>query len=173
MLTARHRRATEARKNSMVLLVCFFFYKRGYLTSLTTGQPFRKQCCELKQNSFQFGYLPPGRIWSSFLLNVIQCSPQTQKTKHEYIFLRHLSLAPSSNLEAFLLGLSVIKSNNSHHIQLGTYSPVILHRTDSPLICHQLLHCRASYIFLMWVRQHNPVRTVEKLTPKAAEACVF
>ncbi len=121
----------------MVLL----FIREVYLTSLTTGQSFRKQFCGLKLNSFQRGYSPPGKIWSrSFLLNVIQCSPQTQKTKHEYIFLTHLLgsslLFPPVTWRLFYCS-SGLKPYNSCLVQLGTYFPIIFHYTDSAqyLIC--------------------------------------
>lgn len=112
----------------MVLL----FTREVYLTSLTTGQSFRKQYCVLKQNSIQCGYLPPGKIWSrSVLLNVIQCSPQRKKQ----IFLTHLlgSSPPATwrLFYCFSVHISLVLSN------LETYCPIILYYTDSAqyLIC--------------------------------------
>lgn len=132
-LTVHHRRATEAYKNSMVPL----FTREVYLTSLTTGQSFRKQYSWLKQNSFQCTYLPHGKIWSrNFLLNVIQHSP-TQETKHKYVFF-DTCLVPAS--------CSLLKPYDSC---LKAFPPLFF-------LAH--LYCRASYIFVMWVRPVNPGR---------------
>lgn len=109
-LAVHHRRATEAYKSSMVP----HFTIEVYLTSLTTGQSFRKQGCGLKQNSLQWGYLPPGKIWSrSLLVNVIQCSPPTLKTMHEYILMTDLLgsslLFPQVNWKLFCFCFPVTK----------------------------------------------------------------
>lgn len=113
-----------------------------YLTSLTTGQSFRKQDCWLKQNSLRWGYLPPGKIWSRSLnLNVIQRSPAAQKTKPECILLTDLPVSRLTFLpepwKLFLLRVSVAELGMSFPI-VPQFSPV----------SHQL----QSFGFLVWVR---------------------
>lgn len=124
-LTGCHRRATEAYKNSMVLL----FTREVYLTSLTTGQSFRKQCCGLRRNSFQWACSPPGKIWStSSLLNVIQRSPWTQKNKawiHLFDTLVPASCSRGSSAASQSQSLITLDLSN-----LERTFPIILHYTD-------------------------------------------
>lgn len=112
-LNVRHRRATEAYKNCVGLT----FTREVYLTSLNTGQSFRKQNWRLKKKSFQWGYyLYWQNVRQNFFLMLSRIICKLNKESSNESFW-HISLTsvPCSDLR-LLYGL---QNQNIQHLEIG------------------------------------------------------